>query len=385
LLPALFVVACGSHATEPFPVEATPVPVADQAGSNKINPVFIVRKEEQGTISLEFPCGEEPDCYPLVTLPDQFDWLSVAFLDPDGALRIPVRTVELDTANRLGYLLITRTGNKLVTTSSLEGFKWPDQLADLVFIENEMIFLIESDDRIYLLKEDGSLENIPLGEPEPFANFHFKKGDGKSLIAFATLPRNESGHAWVDVRLVDLRSGKVETKMVSGPAITILPVGSTGHDPGKKYNVSFDGVSNDLQLAYFRYIGLNDRMHAVQQFSVHDSISGVDRGNLLINSRGSVLFKEYKGFLYQNGHATVGESLGMSAYILHIPDLAPLIDLQRKDVKSSVTRVVPFGDGFLVGLDTKILAVDLHGRVVEIALPEKIANSQYILAQYQEE
>jgi len=141
-----------------------------------------------------------------------------------------------------------------------------------------------------------------------------------------------------------------------------------------------------MKMLYYEYFSVNDRMQLSNQLNVYDSQKKSDRNFPSIECVGRTGFNEYKGFLYRNGSTLEGLST-VNPLILDIVDLQSIIDFRQIPItpgSSKTVRIIPFGDSFLLGFDTKIIQIDFAGKILqELLLPTNIVGNDCTIVQFE--
>ncbi len=234
-----------------------------------VNPIVITIDQNSGKTSLDFHCYEKQDCYESITLPSEMEWLFPVVLNQDGMLFIPIRTRIQNKANSVGFILLNKTSHNFVTTP-ITGFSWYDEVSQVVFFKNKMIFTISGDPYVYILDETGKTIDILLDKMASDSSALLRKGSKENIIVVGTSVKKQNNGSFADIRVIDLQTYNVESKLIPGPESAVLEYSSTPA-PGTRYNIQVDGITDDMQMLYYEYFGLNDRMQLSNQLNFSKS------------------------------------------------------------------------------------------------------------------
>ena len=231
--------------------------------------------------------------------------------------------------------------------------------------------------RIVKLKTFGS--NIAIGG--------LVKGEENRVIAFNQLPVEENGKQFAEIFIIDLNSGEITRKLLPAPPseeLSEVPI-----SPTIKYNLLFIGVSRDLKKLYYSYFETEES----ENNALYTRLGMFDTENKkelhAYNNKNKCCpppdgYQQYKEYLFVSHSSEAGGS----ALLLSMKDLSPVVDLHEllKGERTSKILIVPFGERFIVGTQSKVLLLSQDGHILkEYPLPPDLIGKNYAIVEYLED
>lgn len=241
---------------------------------------------------------------------------------------------------------------------------------------------------VVIVQEDLSLLEIdlPIGLYEVPIRYLIDLIDASEGKIIALCRRIEKGgKELTEVFIIDADSGAFESRLLKNPN---LPKKEPGELPvvGKKYGNWTLHVSQDLRKLYFGYgmaRGDGEMGSVLGKFDVssleEESSTGSDRCIEWMTG-----YDQYRGVLYSSRSYADG---GATASLIDMDTIEYVMDLQEIVQQEMTSRlmVTPFGRGFLLGTNSRVIQVSVQGRILaEYPLPSDWIGREYVILEYRE-
>jgi hypothetical protein len=245
-------------------------------------------------------------------------------------------------------------------------------------VQDKMVFPNGQNGKLFILQKDQSFVEVDLE-----ANItRLIEGDRANLYALS-YSNDEDGNTFWAIFDINLETGLFTKSGLEGPSFDFLLEGETPQ-AGAKYGARLVSVSPDLKyLYYLYYLAENENkgdltlgMFDAKELTEVHSTSDVRCLNLMVG------YAQSQNVLYSSQLFLEGSE---KATLVDMSTLQPIIDSNEmtKNEQDSRLTIVPFGEYFLLGMDSKVVVISPKGKIIdEYALPIEWTNRDYTLMEY---
>jgi hypothetical protein len=350
-------------------------------------PVVIARLENDHLI---FACLDRDKCIPDVKVS--------SYADPGFSIHL----VNMHYFSSSSILVtFPEYGRKILHIDLETGQPDPITLPDNIKVDSsrgetlqeiaahgKMIF-VDQFANIAIIHEDLSIQTLRLAvERSPFADIGnlVEAADPNILIQDGAV--NQSGETFARVFIISTDTGGISEKMLRIPELKVASGPDEVPQAGDKYAAAWEAFRGDMQrfFAFFLQVeSLEKTSLYLGEFDTQtgEQIAFTDQYNCSLAVM--IGFKQYQNIIYIDG---IQDDLsGKREAALLGPGLKPIADLTpilQNELTGRLT-IVPFGDYFLLGTDSRVLLMSLDGKIVkEYPLPQEWINRNYMILEYRE-
>lgn len=337
-------------------------------------PIAIVFLDGQ---TLKFECIE-----PDINCPSSIDLDGYALIDE------PFELGSVFYANPSSIYIVLYSGNSVPwersiihynpKTGDINSTMLSNELDNLHYtiVDDRMVLVDDFEKNIIIFNSKLDMTEVDLESP-----INSLIGDNdQEVIALNKQPVELNNETFIEAYTIDILTGHYKKELLRLPELELRKTQIT-EEAGKKYLITIEGVSRDLNNIYaLYYLGEKPSTPRLGTFGVDNSnavASTQDKGLVRLTSG----YAQYHELLYTNSS---GEGYGVGASLIDMDTVRSLLDFEKfPELKQEKLIIVPFGDFLLLDTKYQIILLSPSGVIEErFPLPEDLIDQKYKVIEY---
>lgn len=201
--------------------------------------------------------------------------------------------------------------------------------------------------------------------------------DDDVVVVFSPVPVIENQKTYAQVWLIHLSDSSINSQLLQMPNFDHLEIGESPQS-GAKYAFGIIGVNEDLTNLYISYYLGKEENTAQLMLGIFDTTTLEEISSSSIECANMVGYNKNNEILYASRSDLEGSS---TAAFINLHNLTPLdVSMFIQDEITTRLIIVPFGENFLFGTNSRVFIVTPTGKIVKkYNLPLAWHNENYVL------